>query len=146
MTSTFETLDGTPPQVDAPHEARTLRHTRNDGVITMMSEIADGQFVAWAYCARCHDGVMHCRCANGPVEPEFIGRWRTERFEPSVSDRLNPPEKDLDARPLSSPIQTRALPSGKKAVTAAIDNAIDAVRAAKAARDEREAQENEEQQ
>jgi hypothetical protein len=136
--STYVTLEGTDPSVSEPHEARLLsRTTRNEGLVQMMSEIGDGLFCAWGSCARCHETVQQCKCAFGPQEPEYIRRWRDERFETSVQKRLSDPvhEDDSFNRPLRSPLDTRRTEL-KSVDSTKIDNAMDeAMAAVKAAQE-----------
>lgn len=88
MANDYTMVEGTAPDQDEQHEARVL--TRRDGernIHSMMTEIGDGTFVAWTMCARCSHQVGSCTCPSGPVEPEYIRRWRVERFAKSFGDR-----------------------------------------------------------
>lgn len=100
--STYETVDGTEPSIDEQHEARTVRRDRQEGSY-MMSEIGDGVFVQWSDCRTCKQLVEACKCANGPTEPEYIHRWRINRFVDSFKGRGTEPAlpvalKDRDRR------------------------------------------------
>lgn len=87
MTTTYETVAGTPANVDEQHEPRTIKRTNDDGSIYMMTEFQDGTFVAWTTCDKCRRQVSSCTCANGPTEPAYIERWRLERFTKSFTGR-----------------------------------------------------------
>lgn len=85
--NTYETVAGSTPDVDEQHEPRTVQHTRPDGSVHMMTEIGDGIFVAWATCRTCSKQVPACTCKGGPVEAEYMSRWRDERFTKSFDRR-----------------------------------------------------------
>jgi len=136
--STYETLEGTRPSMDEAHEPRLLaRTTRNEGLVQMMSEIGDGLFCAWGSCARCHETVQQCKCAFGPQEPEYIRKWRDERFETSVQKRLSEPEPEDDSfsRPLASPIRRTTFSEPTK-IDSGLDDVLAAVKAAQVEEDE----------
>jgi hypothetical protein len=149
--STYTLVAGTPASETDKHEPRTItRVTRNEGLVQMMSETGDGQFVAWGTCDRCKDHVSMCKCVGGPVEPDYIGRWRAERFTKQVIGRLNPDKKepvDYDDRPLAHPITSRGPAKTLRVETTdvatakpgevndALDKAFAAVQAAKEADD-----------
>lgn len=140
-TSTYTMVAGTPASETEKHEPRTFtRVTRNDGLVQMMSETGDGQFVAWGTCDRCKEHVSMCKCVGGPVEPDYIGRWRAERFVKQVIGRLNPTPKfvdDSDDRPLPHPITASGPRKTRIDAETSVSNALDkvaaAVHAAKAA-------------
>lgn len=84
----YETVAGTPPDLDEQHELRTIvRRDEDDQMLYMLTEIADGTFVAWDQCARCNKRVNDCSCPSGPVEPGYIARWRTDRMTAGWADR-----------------------------------------------------------
>lgn len=130
--STYTLVAGTPASETDKHEPRTYtRVTRNDGLVQMMSETGDGQFVAWGNCDRCKDHVSICKCIGGPVEPDYIGRWRAERFTKQVIGRLNPEKKqpvDSDDRPLPHPIVARG-PVKTQPTNTKVNDALDKVTA-----------------
>lgn len=84
--STYTTVDGTEPNPDEQHEARTIKRDRQEGSY-MMSEIGDGVFVQWSSCTRCKNQVEHCSCPEGPQEPAYMQRWRINRFTDSFKGR-----------------------------------------------------------
>lgn len=89
--STYTTISGTAPDADEQHEARTIQRDRQEGLY-MMTEIADGTFVQWSECAGCHKRVGECTHADGPLEPDYISRWRIGRFTDSFKGRgVEPP-------------------------------------------------------
>jgi hypothetical protein len=95
--NTYTTIAGTDPHPDEQHEARTILRGRTDGgQLTegtfMMTEIGDGTFVQWSECKTCLKRVDECGCPTGPVEPDYIARWRTNRFTDSFKGRgVEPP-------------------------------------------------------
>lgn len=89
----YEVVAGTEPQSYVEHEPRTVVHsivTSGDADVNMMSEIGDGTFVAWSTCRKCGKRVGACTCAGGPVEPEYITRWRHDRFAQELNTRPEP--------------------------------------------------------
>lgn len=92
-THTYETVEGTEPHAHVEHEPRTIQHTAtldNDHDLSMMTEIGDGVFVAWSSCRKCGKRVYECRCVGGPVEPDYIKRWREARFDKELNQRPEP--------------------------------------------------------
>lgn len=89
MTTTYETVEGTNPfeNQEQPHEARTMTRTEPDGTVYMMTEIEDGVFVQWSACKGCSKGPATCKCSGGPKAPDYILKWRDERFEKSLRHR-----------------------------------------------------------
>lgn len=84
----YETIEGTEPSVDEPHEARTIQHTVKDTEqVYMMTEIEDGVFVAWTTCRACSKHITACSCKDGPQMAEYMKKWRDERFERSIRHR-----------------------------------------------------------
>ena len=98
MTNSYETVTGTEPDVDEQHEPRTVQHSRPDGSVHMMTEIGDGTFVAWTTCRACSKQTSACTCKGGPVEPEFMQRWRDERFTKSFERRSAEPALPVTLR------------------------------------------------
>lgn len=95
----YETTEGTPAVPHGTHQPRTVvrTNTTGDEVSTyMMSEIGDGVFVQWSQCTACSKQVSACTCQDGPKEPDYIGRWRDQRFDRSLNAR---PEPDFTALP-----------------------------------------------
>lgn len=95
-THEYEITDGTEANADEQHEPRTMTHTITDedgnGTLHMMTEIGDGVFAAWDRCRRCNKAIKSCQCPGGPVEPEYMQRWREERFSKSFEGRkVDPP-------------------------------------------------------
>lgn len=86
-THDYEIVEGTAPGAHVAHEPRTVKHVTNDDLY-MMTEIGDGTFVQWDKCRKCSEQVGNCKCAGGPEAPDFMERWRAQRFS-----------KELDARP-----------------------------------------------
>ena len=84
---TYEPVSGTPADPEVQHEARTQHRIDPDGTLHMMTEIGDGVFVQWSQCARCGKHISECKDADGPVEPEYMQRWRTQRFAKSFAER-----------------------------------------------------------
>ena len=84
---TYAPIAGTPADPEVQHEARTQHRVDPDGTLHMMTEIGDGVFVQWSQCARCGKGITECKDAGGPVEPEYMQRWRTQRFAKSFAER-----------------------------------------------------------
>lgn len=91
---TYEITEGSKPMANAAHEPRTLAHTETvdgrGGVISMMTEIGDGTFVAWTHCVACNNAVATCTCPGGPAEPKYMKPWRDKRFERSLNERPDP--------------------------------------------------------
>lgn len=83
----YETVRGTDANQDEQHEARLMKRTTPDGIVQMMSEIGDGVFVAWSTCRSCRNQIVECACPGGPVEPEYMQKWRDERFTKSFDRR-----------------------------------------------------------
>jgi len=84
---TYETVEGTEPDVDEQHEPRTLKHFVDGSLEHMMSELGDGTFVAWSQCQQCRKHARDCACPGGPVEAEYVQRWRDDRFTHSFGRR-----------------------------------------------------------
>lgn len=102
MSTTYETTEGTQPHANVAHEPRTMKriqepderiHDEHD--LFMMTEIGDGVFVQWGSCSKCNVRAYDCKCKSGPVEPEYIGRWRTARFDKELNARPEPDHKVL---------------------------------------------------
>ena len=55
---------------------------RNDGRPFYLSDDGHGTKIAWDTCHRwsggCGKNIMRCDCKGGPVEPNYIARWRAE--------------------------------------------------------------------
>jgi hypothetical protein len=83
----YVTTAGTPAEPEVQHEPRTMRRNEAGGEIYMMTEIGDGVFVQWSQCATCAKHVGECGCPGGPKEPDYMTRWRTQRFTQSFADR-----------------------------------------------------------
>lgn len=131
MPSKYATIEGTEPSEDAPHEARTILRSEDDGSMYMMTEIEDGVFVAWGECRSCSQRVHRCKCKTGPVMADYVARWRDERFEKSVRHRSPSPLKERAAELGVTPVGTDVdIETGKRI---SLDVAIDAVKAAHAA-------------
>ena len=86
MSDTYITTAGTEPSIDEQHEARTLTRGRQEGVY-MMTEIGDGIFVQWSNCRTCRKYTDQCTCPDGPAEPDYMQRWRINRFATSFQGR-----------------------------------------------------------
>lgn len=86
----YETIEGDTPHERVQHEARTVKHAIDGSLVSMMTEIGDGVFVAWGECRRCSERVTNCTCSDGPSEPPFMQKWRDERFEKSFNTRPEP--------------------------------------------------------
>lgn len=86
---TYETTAGTQPNSNEQHQVRTMTRT-DPGLTHMMSEIGDGVFVQWSSCHTCQRRVQACTCPTGPVEPDYLKTWRTQRFTSSFEDRPTP--------------------------------------------------------
>lgn len=86
-TTTYTTTEGTTPNPEEQHMARTIERSEHGELYAMLAEIGDGIFVAWDTCFSCHEHVTQCSCKSGPVEPPYIKQWRVDRFEKSFSDR-----------------------------------------------------------
>lgn len=57
-----------------------------------ISIVDNGLQVAWDVCARCMLHITKCWCSSGPMEPEYISRWRTKQFpinDPPSQDAVN---------------------------------------------------------
>ena len=91
MKHTYENVEGTEPDVDEQHQPRTTKHFDDGELVHMMTEIGDGTFVAWTECRACKKRVKDCTCPGGPVEPEYMMRWRDQRFTHSFERRHAPP-------------------------------------------------------
>lgn len=98
---TYETTEGTKPVRYGRHEPRTLAHTVTAGdkadLVSMMTEIGDGTFVAWTECRKCSKHIAHCTCANGPTEPHYMKPWRDKRFKQALDERPDPSYEILDS-------------------------------------------------
>lgn len=97
MTSTYETVEGTEPVANGVHEPRTIQRVitpderfDKDHDLHMMTEIGDGVFVQWSQCRKCTKSVYDCKCAGGPQEPEYMTRWRDDRFKKTLNERPDP--------------------------------------------------------
>lgn len=133
MTTTYEVVGGTPATNAGPHEARTIRRaTTNEGLVQMMSEIADGVFVAWADCTTCHQHVAYCRCTDGPVEPVYVTRWREARFAQSLDpSRQDPKQFVVDrSKPLRRVPDPFHVPEPVDQVEEKVDDGLDKALAA----------------
>lgn len=93
----YQTIAGTEPSAEEKHEPRTIKRVNLDSTVYMMTEIEDGAFVQWSTCAGCGKSVVNCTDKDGPVEPDYIKRWRTKRFENSFGDRLKTKRKPRPA-------------------------------------------------
>ena len=91
MKHTYENVEGTEPDVDEQHQPRTTKHFDDGELVQMMTEIGDGTFVAWTDCRACKKRVKDCACPGGPVEPEYMMKWRDQRFTHSFTRRHAPP-------------------------------------------------------
>lgn len=90
----YETIEGTKPEAHVQHEPRTVTRERGDE-FWMMTEIGDGTFVQWGNCTKCTKRVRDCQCVGGPVEPDYMKRWRDERFDRDLNARPEPSYKLL---------------------------------------------------
>ncbi|NUS02053.1 MAG: hypothetical protein HOV97_05760 [Nonomuraea sp.] len=96
----YDAVAGTTPQPYAEHEPRTVVHrvvVDDKTDLSMMSEIGDGTFVAWSRCRKCNHQAPECKCATGPVEPDYIIRWRHDRFRKDLNSRPDPEYPLLDS-------------------------------------------------
>lgn len=147
---TYETVEGTEPSPDAPHEARTIRRTNQDGSVWLMTEIEDGLFVQWSMCGKCMRHMTTCSCQGGPQMPDYMKRWRDKRFENSIRHRKRsvPIDEDEASEPEETPDYTtpgerRAIADFERAessntrqkVEDGLDSAIEAVRNAQSEED-----------
>lgn len=126
--ATYETISGTPPDAVEAHEPRTIRQLRNNSLTQMMSEIDDCLFAAWAECRKCKKHVANCTCTGGPTEPEYITRWRQERFASGITNRL--PQGQVDD--LNPAVHTKV---DNVALDRALDTALVAVHASETERE-----------
>lgn len=68
----------------APVEARPTNHA-----FTVIDE-KRGLYVAWSQCGACHMHITICTCSSGPRTPEYIQRWRDEKYP------INDPQKVVE--------------------------------------------------
>lgn len=97
---TYETTEGTEPTPYAEHQPRTVKHVvtvDHPELVSMMTEIGDGVFVAWTDCRKCQQHITRCACPQGPTEPEYMKPWRDKRFKRGLNDRPDPSYDMLDS-------------------------------------------------
>lgn len=88
-TNQYTTTAGTEAKPYVAHEPRTIERD-NNGELYMMSEIGDGVFVQWSQCRKCNKRIGECKDIGGPVEPDYITRWRDARFNRELKERPDP--------------------------------------------------------
>lgn len=135
MATQYETVEGTNPfdNPEEEHDPRTIERIEDDGSLYMMTEIDDGVFVQWSTCYGCRKNVKTCTCKAGPKAPDYIDRWRDERFEKSIHRRKARARDPWIAQGVK-PYDPDAEPAFKATEQEKIDLqvALDAVREAKA--------------
>lgn len=140
----YEVVSGTKPAPYVEHDPRTIEHRTivgDDTDLNMMTEIGDGVFVAWSNCRKCNARVASCKCSGGPVEPEYIKRWRDDkRFAKELGERPEPAfellpaildwvrERGYTVEKVETEEPDEKVGDLATAVDAGLDNALDAVR------------------
>ncbi|MGZ4745672.1 MAG: hypothetical protein ACXVYY_01180 [Oryzihumus sp.] len=61
---------------------------RQGEMVVILSETEGGVIVGWDICYACKRRVNKCPCADGPVEPPYVQKWRYKETTPDCRNQM----------------------------------------------------------